>query len=265
MPHANPAANLTRRTAGTTPRAAGARRARAAALPLEPARRRQARSPITAAATPRPRSTETRSAHRRGVEVLWVKGSGGDLGSMKLDGFATLYHGQARGAEGPLPRRRARGRDGRLSAALHLQPQSARGLDRHAAARLSALSRMSTTCIRTPSSRSPRRRTRRELTQRDLRRRDRLAALAAARLRARPAAARHSRARTRKRTAWCSRATASSPGATTAEGLLRDDAPRSSTARSPGSTQETGRQAGLRRAVGCSRCRAERGARSPRG
>jgi rhamnulose-1-phosphate aldolase/alcohol dehydrogenase len=26
------------------------------------------------------------------VRVLWVKGSGGDLGSMKLDGFATLYH-----------------------------------------------------------------------------------------------------------------------------------------------------------------------------
>jgi rhamnose utilization protein RhaD (predicted bifunctional aldolase and dehydrogenase) len=25
------------------------------------------------------------------VEVLWVKGSGGDLGSMKLEGFATLY------------------------------------------------------------------------------------------------------------------------------------------------------------------------------
>jgi rhamnose utilization protein RhaD (predicted bifunctional aldolase and dehydrogenase) len=24
------------------------------------------------------------------VEVLWVKGSGGDIGSMKLDGFATL-------------------------------------------------------------------------------------------------------------------------------------------------------------------------------
>ena len=28
---------------------------------------------------------------RKPVEVLWVKGSGGDLGSMKLDGFATLY------------------------------------------------------------------------------------------------------------------------------------------------------------------------------
>src|SRR5580658_7638501 len=25
------------------------------------------------------------------VPVLWVKGSGGDLGTMKLDGFATLY------------------------------------------------------------------------------------------------------------------------------------------------------------------------------
>ena len=25
------------------------------------------------------------------VEVLWVKGSGGDLGTMGLDGFATLY------------------------------------------------------------------------------------------------------------------------------------------------------------------------------
>ncbi len=28
---------------------------------------------------------------RQPVRVLWVKGSGGDLGSMKLDGFATLY------------------------------------------------------------------------------------------------------------------------------------------------------------------------------
>jgi rhamnulose-1-phosphate aldolase/alcohol dehydrogenase len=28
---------------------------------------------------------------RQNVEVLWVKGSGGDLGSIKLDGFATLY------------------------------------------------------------------------------------------------------------------------------------------------------------------------------
>ncbi|WP_031236232.1 bifunctional rhamnulose-1-phosphate aldolase/short-chain dehydrogenase [Asticcacaulis sp. AC460] len=33
------------------------------------------------------------------VEVLWVKGSGGDLGSMKLDGFSTLYLDRARGLE----------------------------------------------------------------------------------------------------------------------------------------------------------------------
>lgn len=35
--------------------------------------------------------TETDPLTRQKVEVLWVKGSGGDLGSMKRDGFATLY------------------------------------------------------------------------------------------------------------------------------------------------------------------------------
>jgi rhamnulose-1-phosphate aldolase/alcohol dehydrogenase len=34
---------------------------------------------------------ETDPLTKAEVEVLWVKGSGGDLGSMKLDGFATLY------------------------------------------------------------------------------------------------------------------------------------------------------------------------------
>ncbi len=33
------------------------------------------------------------------VEVLWVKGSGGDLGSMQLDGFSTLYLGKLLGLE----------------------------------------------------------------------------------------------------------------------------------------------------------------------
>jgi len=33
------------------------------------------------------------------VEVLWVKGSGGDIGSMKLDGFATLYQEKLRGLD----------------------------------------------------------------------------------------------------------------------------------------------------------------------
>jgi rhamnose utilization protein RhaD (predicted bifunctional aldolase and dehydrogenase) len=33
------------------------------------------------------------------VQVLWVKGSGGDLGSMALDGFATLYMDKLKGLQ----------------------------------------------------------------------------------------------------------------------------------------------------------------------
>src|SRR6476619_2858088 len=33
------------------------------------------------------------------VKVLWVKGSGGDIGSMKLDGFSTLYLDKFRATE----------------------------------------------------------------------------------------------------------------------------------------------------------------------
>ena len=40
------------------------------------------------------------------VTVLWVKGSGGDLGSMKLDGFSTLYLDKLECAERPLSRHR---------------------------------------------------------------------------------------------------------------------------------------------------------------
>jgi rhamnulose-1-phosphate aldolase/alcohol dehydrogenase len=35
-----------------------------------------------------------------GVEVLWVKGSGGDVGSIKMDGFATLYMEKLRALKG---------------------------------------------------------------------------------------------------------------------------------------------------------------------
>ena len=100
-----------------------------------------------------------RSADRRAdVEVLWVKGSGGDIGSMKLDGFSTLYSTSS-SLKSDLSRPRARGRDGRALQPLHLQPQSARDLDRHAAARLRAARAMSTTFMPTRSSRSPRART----------------------------------------------------------------------------------------------------------
>lgn len=34
------------------------------------------------------------------VEILWVKGSGGDVGTMKLDGFATLYMERLRALKG---------------------------------------------------------------------------------------------------------------------------------------------------------------------
>lgn len=43
--------------------------------------------------------TETDPLTGEAVEVLWVKGSGGDIGSMKLDGFATLYQSKLLGLE----------------------------------------------------------------------------------------------------------------------------------------------------------------------
>lgn len=43
--------------------------------------------------------TETDPLTGDAVEVLWVKGSGGDIGSMKLDGFATLYQDRLLGLE----------------------------------------------------------------------------------------------------------------------------------------------------------------------
>jgi rhamnulose-1-phosphate aldolase/alcohol dehydrogenase len=43
--------------------------------------------------------TETDPLTGEVVEVLWVKGSGGDIGSMKLDGFATLYQAKLLGLE----------------------------------------------------------------------------------------------------------------------------------------------------------------------
>ena len=45
-------------------------------------------------------------------KVLWVKGSGGDLGSIKRTGFATLYQDKLLALEKLLPRRFARRRDG---------------------------------------------------------------------------------------------------------------------------------------------------------
>ena len=43
--------------------------------------------------------TETDPLTGAQTEVLWVKGSGGDIGSMKLDGFSTLYQEKLLGLE----------------------------------------------------------------------------------------------------------------------------------------------------------------------
>ncbi len=67
------------------------------------------------------------------VQVLWVKGSGGDIGSMKLDGFSTLYLDKLLRLE-KLYRGKAHEDEmvGYL-ASLHVQPECARGFDRYAA------------------------------------------------------------------------------------------------------------------------------------
>ena len=121
------------------------------------------------------------------VEVLWVKGSGGDVGTIRLDGFATLYMSKLEALKGLYRGVEHRGRDGGLPAPLHLRPQPARRLDRHAAARLRAAR------PRRPHARRRDHRHRRlegleGADAGDLRRRDRLAALEAPGLRARPLA-----------------------------------------------------------------------------
>ncbi len=76
---------------------------------------------------------------RQAVEVLWVKGSGGDLGSIKRDGFATLYMDKLNAMKGLY--RGVEHEDEMVALLPHcdLRPQPARRLDRHAAARLPAL------------------------------------------------------------------------------------------------------------------------------
>ena len=147
------------------------------------------------------------------VEVLWVKGSGGDVGTIKLDGFATLYQSKLEGLKklyrgvehedemvGYLPHctfnlnARAASIDTPLHAFVprkhvdHMHPDAIIAI---AAAKNS-----------------------KELTARDLRRRDRLAAVEAAWASSSACGWRNSAATTRKRPASCWKATACSPGAT---------------------------------------------------
>ena len=72
------------------------------------------------------------------VRVLYVKGSGGDLGSIALDGFATLELEQLLGLE---KRYRGRAHEDELVRSVEhctLRAQPAPAVDRHGAARVRA-------------------------------------------------------------------------------------------------------------------------------
>ncbi len=131
------------------------------------------------------------------MTVLWVKGSGGDLGSMKLDGFSTLYldklerlkklyRGLAHEDEmvGYLPH-----------CTFNMNPRAA-SIDTplHAFIPKAHVDHMHPDAVIAiaAAARS------KELTARDLRRGNGLAALAAPRLRSRPEARRDGESRTRR-------------------------------------------------------------------
>ena len=127
---------------------------RSARLSLEQARRRphadqhRRRQHVVEADRRRIRSPATT------VEVLWVKGSGGDLRTAKRDGFASLYLDKVRAMKprylssaGARAEDADRRRDVPDVQPLRLQPEPARVLDRHAAAHLRARTSTSITCI----------------------------------------------------------------------------------------------------------------------
>ena len=136
----------------------------APALPLQPARLRQAHHQLRRRQH-LGQDHGDRPAHRQPVEVLWVKGSGGDLGTMKLRRLRHALHGQARRAEGRSiagPSTKTR-----WSATCRTAPSTSIRAPPPSTRRCTPMcpSRMSTTCIPTRSSPSPRRRIREELTQ----------------------------------------------------------------------------------------------------
>ena len=115
------------------------------------------------------------------VEVLWVKGSGGDVGTMKLDGFATLYMDKLRSAEAALSRPSSTRT--RWWATCRTAPSTSIRAPPRSTRRCtpSCPTAMSTTCIPTPIIAIAAAKNSQGADAGDLRRRDRLAAVAAAR------------------------------------------------------------------------------------
>ena len=131
------------------------------------------------------KGTEVDPVTGEDVELVWVKGSGGDLGTLTESGLAVLRLDRMRALTQRLPRCRARGRDGR---GVRLLParQGRRGtVDRHRDARPGRLRPR-----RPPAPRLRHRdrdgRRRRGADQGDLRRQGRLGAVATSGLPARP-------------------------------------------------------------------------------
>jgi rhamnose utilization protein RhaD (predicted bifunctional aldolase and dehydrogenase) len=111
--------------------------------------------------------TETDPLTGKPVEVLWVKGSGGDLRTSEAREFFLALPGQAdrrcRKSTRAAPTRAQDAIEDAMVelSPLHVQPEPARAVDRHAAAQLRSAS-MSTTRIPTRPSPSPPRRIREE-------------------------------------------------------------------------------------------------------
>ncbi len=162
------------------------------------------------------KGTETDPVTGQPVELLWVKGSGGDLGTLTEAGPRRAAAGPAARARRRLPGRRPRGRDGRRLRLLPARPRRRRAVDRHRHARPRRRRRTSTTCTPTPASRWPPPPTARR-SPGVLRRPRRLGAVAPARASSWAWTSPRSRRRTRRPSAASSAATASPPGATTSE------------------------------------------------
>ena len=145
------------------------------------------------------------------VTVLWVKGSGGDIGSMKLDGFATLYMDKLESLKG-------------LYKSLDQEDAMVHALN-HCIFNLNPRAPSIDTCLHgyVPYAHVDHVHSDAVIAiaaceglgapdQGDLRRRDGLSALAAPRHRPRHQAWRHGQGAIPNMSAWCWAATASSPG-----------------------------------------------------
>ena len=167
------------------------------------------------------KGTETDPVTGEHVELLWVKGSGGDLGTLTEAGPGRAAAGPDARAGRRLPGRRARGRDGRGVRLLPARQGRRGAVDRHRDARPGRRRARRPPAPRLRHRDRDRRR-RRGADQGDLRRQGRLGAVAAARASSSASTSPRSRRPTRRRSAASSAGTASPRGATPARSPRRN-------------------------------------------